>query len=89
VPLSDKIHGINMIMSPELLHTIGAGIVVYIIAIIKDSLIDASRTEVDILFNQVCHDLKKNCNNDYYECSLHKGAKETVKQSTSENIDHL
>jgi hypothetical protein len=83
------IHGINMITPPELLHTVGAGLAVYIITIIKDSLNDVTRSELDTLYIQVYHDLKINCDHDYYECSLHKGATETVKQSASENIGHL
>ena len=82
------IHGINMITPPELLHTVGAGLAVYII-IIKDSLNDVTRSELGTLYVQVYHVLKRNCYHDYYECSLHKGATETVKQSASENIGHL
>jgi hypothetical protein len=36
VSLSDMIHGINMITPPEMLHTVGVGITVYIIGVIKD-----------------------------------------------------
>ena len=38
VPLADMIHGINLITPPEMLHTVGVGIAVYIIAVIKDCL---------------------------------------------------
>jgi hypothetical protein len=89
VPLSDMIHGINMITPPELLHTVGAGLAVYVITIIKDSSNDVTCSELDTLYVQVYHDLKRNCDHDYYECSLHKRATETVKQSASENIGHL
>jgi hypothetical protein len=89
VPLADMIHGINLITPPEMLHTVGVGIAVYIIAVIKDCLNDSTRTELDFLYIDLYHDLKRNCDHDYYESSLHKGATETVKQGALENIGHL
>ena len=89
VPLADMIHGVNLITPPEMLHTVGVGIAVYIIAVIKDCLSDSTRTELDFLYIDLYHDLKRNCDHDYYESSLHKGATETVKQGALENIGHL
>ncbi len=89
VPLADMIHGINLITPPEMLHTVGVGIAVYIIGVIKDCLSNNIRTELDFLFIDIYHDLKRNCDHDYYESSLHKGATETVKQGALENIGHI
>jgi hypothetical protein len=44
---------------------------------------------LDFLFIDIYHDLKRNCDHDYYESSLHKGATETVKQGALENIGHI
>ncbi len=44
---------------------------------------------MDFLFIDIYHDLKRNCDHDYYESSLHKGATETVKQGALENIGHI
>ena len=74
VPLADMIHGINLITPPEMLHTVGVGIAVYIIGVIKEGLSNTTRTELDFLFIDIYHDLKRNCDHDYYESSLHKGA---------------
>jgi hypothetical protein len=72
VSLSDMIHGINMVTPPEMLHTVGVGIAVYIIGVIKDCLNESTQIELDFLFIDIYHDLTRNCDHDYYESSLHK-----------------
>ncbi len=65
VPLADMIHGVNIITPPEMLHTVGVGIAVYIIAVIKDCLSDSTHTELDFLYIDLYHDLKRNSDHDY------------------------
>jgi hypothetical protein len=55
VLLSDITYGINKITPPEMLHTVGVDIVV-VIGVIKDSLNDATHTELDYLFIEIYHD---------------------------------
>jgi hypothetical protein len=45
--------------------------------------------ELDYLSVDIYHDLKRNCNHDHYESSLHEGARESVKQGAFENVGHI
>lgn len=73
------IRGINMIIPPEMLHKVGVGIAVYVIGVIKEFLDDTTQTELDFSFIDIYYELKLNCNHDYCEKSLHKGATANVK----------
>ena len=82
-------HNILPMITPhEMLHTVGVGIAVYIIGVIKYCLYDTT-CELDYLSIDIYHDLKRNSNHDYYESSLHKGATETAKQGALENVGHI
>ena len=79
------IHGINLITLPKILHTVGVGIAVNIINVIKESLNDSVWSELDFQFIDLYHDLKRNSYHNYYESLLHKGATEKIKQGTQEH----
>ena len=89
VPLSDRIYGINILCPPEMLHTFGVGICKYLLAIIHSKLSKEDSRNMDRIHAEIYTRLKRNCDRDYYESSLHKGATETVKQGALENIGNL
>ena len=45
--------------------------------------------KLDNLHAQIYYDLKRNCDRDYYNSSLHKGGSEAVKQGALKNSSNL
>jgi hypothetical protein len=50
LPLSDKIHGPYKIMPPELLHTLGSGLLMYVFESLRDQM-GGKKTEISLIVN--------------------------------------
>ena len=84
MPLGDRIHRINLISPPVVLHTLGVGIVKYIMQNINECMTDTEQSVLDMLHAQIYYDLKHNSDQTIMQARFTRGTQTTHTRCTRE-----
>jgi len=90
LPLSDNIHGPYKIMPPELLHTSGSGLIMYMFESLRYSMGGGrDRDLIDQLHIEISQQLKRQSERDFPRGSMRNGLIDGTKCQSSERKGNL
>jgi len=94
LPLSDAIHGVYRMMPPELLHTSGSGLIMYIFEVLRELFGDGvkglkRRHILDRLHQQISAEISRQSNRDFPRGSVRNGIIDGTKCQSSERRGNL
>jgi hypothetical protein len=89
-PLSDNIHGLYKIMPPELLHTSGSGLIMYMFESLSDQMEDGKdRDLIDRQHILISNLTKRQSEHDFPQGSMRNGLTDGTKCQSSERKENL
>ena len=90
LPLSDCIHGANRMCPPELLHTLDAGLTIYILESLQDMIRGGKcREDLDVQHSLMFRTIKRQSNRDFPRGAIRSGLIETTRCQSSERKGNL
>ena len=90
LPLSDLIYGPYRMMPPELLHTSGSGLIMYMFGSLKDQVTSQKKREgLDTLHQKMSYHLTRQSDRDLPRRSIRNGILDSTKSQSSERKGNL
>ena len=90
LPMSDEVHGANRMCPPELLHTLDAGLTIYILESLQDQISGGKcREELDVEHSKMYRTIKRQSNRDFPRGAIRSGLIETTRCQSSERKGNL